>query len=150
MNKLKWWLRIVGGWYLLLALVGAGYAALAPAAYSEMYVPMLPAAYAGDDLAVLARIDGDYVIMFVWIVLGVMMYAATRDLARARFFIGAMVWLEFGYAVVNVIWTLRGFPNGIAFLILHLIFGVTGIVFLRQTAAQSSQPAPLAAKGNAG
>lgn len=133
MKKLKWWLWIVGGFYLILALVGAGYAAFAPSAYAEIYASTLPAAYAGDNLAVLSRIDGDFALTLVWIVLGTMMFTASRDISRARFFIWAMAWLEFGYVVVDVIWILRGFPIIIPYLILHLIFGMSGLIFLRQT-----------------
>lgn len=79
------------------------------------------------------------------------MLVASRDPARARFYIWAMVLRElFQYAVTNVVWHQRGYPYMIPVLILHLIFGISGIVFLRQTAAQSEQPTPLAAKGNAG
>jgi hypothetical protein len=136
-RKLKWWLWVVGAWYFILALVGAVYVLFTPDAYMKLYAGMLPSTYAGDELAVLARIDGDFALMFVWFVLGTMMFAATRDIARARFFIWAMVWMEFGYVMVNVIWTLRGFPSVVTYIIVHLIFGVTGIVFLRQTKAES-------------
>ena len=142
MNKLKWWLRIVGGFYLLLGLAGLGYFIFAPDGYAETYAAILPSTYSGDPLAVTAVIDRDFLVTFEWIVLGILMFVAARDPARARFFIGAMVALElFQYTVVNVIWMTRGYPNGVPFLILHLLFGITGIVFLRQTASLSSHSA---------
>lgn len=146
MNKLKWWLRIVGGWYLLIGLAGF----FIPFFNPKLYAADLPPAYARNELAAMASIDMNFVVMLVFLVLGTMMFVAARDPGRARFFIWAMICLEFfAYAVVNVIWTFRGWENTLPILILHLIFGVTGIMFLRQTAAQSSQPAHLAAKGNA-
>lgn len=133
MNKLKWWLRIVGGWYLLLGLAGLMLSLFNP----EMYAGGLPSAQKGDALAVAASLDMNFAVMLVFIVLSVMMFIASRDPARARFFIGAMVALEFfAYAVVNVIWTFRGWENTIPILILHLIFGGSGFLFLRQTKAE--------------
>ena len=81
--------------------------------------------------------DRDFLVTFEWIVLGILMFVASRDPARARFFIGQ--WLRWNcsqYAVVNVIWMFRGYENTVPILILHLIFGITGIVFLRQTKAE--------------
>ena len=133
MNKLKWWLRVVGGWYMLLGSAGLVVSFFNP----EMYAGGLPPAQRGDALAVAASLDMNFAVMLVFIVLSVMMFIASRDPARARFFIGAMVALEFfAYAVVNVIWMFRGWENTLPILILHLIFGVTGFVFLRQTKAE--------------
>jgi|CXWL01.1.fsa_nt_gi hypothetical protein len=133
MNKLKWWLRIVGGWYMLIGLAGF----LLPVFNPEMYAGGLPPAQRGDALAVAASMDMNFVVMLVFIVLSTMMFVAARDPARARFFIWAMVCLEFfAYAVANVIWTFRGWENALPILILHLIFGTTGFVLLRQTKAE--------------
>ncbi len=133
MNKLKWWLRVVGGWYMLIGLAGF----LLPLFNLEMYAAGLPQAQRGDALAVAASLDMNFAVMLVFIVLSTMMFIASRDPARARFFIWTMVCLEFfAYAVVNVIWTFRGWENTIPILILHLLFGVTGTVFLRQTKAE--------------
>lgn len=108
-----------------------------PESYAETYAATLPSAYSGDPLAVTAVIDRDFFVMFEWLVLGTLMFVASRDPARARFFIGAMVALElFQYVIVDVIWMVRGYPNMLPYLILHLIFGVTGFVFLRQTKAE--------------
>lgn len=134
MNKLKWWLRIVGGFYLLLGVAGLGYWITAPEAYAETYAATLPSAYSGDPLAVTAVVDRDFFVMFEWLVLGILMFVAARDPARARFFIGAMVALElFQYVPVNLIWMTRGYPNVVPYLILHLIFGISGFTFLRQS-----------------
>ncbi|NOH04912.1 MAG: hypothetical protein HND47_24560 [Chloroflexi bacterium] len=133
MNKLKWWLRIVGGFYLLLGLSGLLISSFNP----EMYAGGLPPAQAGDELAVAASMDMNLFVMLVFIVLGVMMFVASRDPARARFFIWAMVCLEFfAYTVVNVIWTVRGWENTVPIIVLHLLFGATGFMFLRQTKAE--------------
>jgi hypothetical protein len=137
MNKLKWWLRVVGAFYLLLGLAALGYWLFDPEMYVETYAATLPVEYSGDPLAATAVVDRDFFVVFEWIVLGVLMFVATRDPARARFFIGAMVALElFQYVPVNLVWMTRGYPNIVPYLILHLIFGITGIVFLRQTKAE--------------
>ncbi|MBE7436592.1 MAG: hypothetical protein HS100_21935 [Anaerolineales bacterium] len=133
MNKLKWWLRIVGGWYLLIGSTGL----VLPVFNPEMYAGGLPSAQAADELAVAASMDMNFVVMLVFIVLGALMEVASRDPSRARFFIWAMVCLEFfAYSVVNVIWTFRGWQNTVPILILHLLFGATGFMFLRQTKAE--------------
>lgn len=133
MNKLKWWLRIVGGWYLLIGLTGLVLPVFNPA----IYAGGLPSAQAADELAVAASMDMNFVVMLVFIILGALMEVASRDPSRARFFIWAMVCLEFfAYAVVNVIWTFRGWQNTVPILILHLLFGATGFMFLRQTKSE--------------
>ena len=103
----------------------------------EMYAGGLPPAQRGDALAVAASMDMNFAVMLVFIVLSVMMFIASRDPARARFFIWAMVCLEFfAYTVVNVIWTVRGWENTVPIIVLHLLFGATGFMFLRQTKAE--------------
>ena len=130
MKKLKWWLWIVGGWYLLLGSSGLIISFVKP----ELYASGLPSAYAGNESALTASLDMNFVVMLVFVVLAVMMFIASRDPASARFFIMAMVSMEFfAYAVVNVIWMLRGWENVLPYLILHLLFGITGFVFLQQT-----------------
>lgn len=118
---------------MLLGLAGL----LLPLFNPEMYAGGLPPAQRGDALAVAASMDMNFAVMLVFIVLSVMMFIASRDPARARFFIWAMVCLEFfAYAVVNLIWMFRGWENTLPILTLHLIFGITGVAFLRQTKAE--------------
>lgn len=130
MNKLKWWLRVVGGWYLLLGVSGFVISFVNP----NMYAADLPALYAGDKLAVAASMDMNFLVMLIFIVVAVMAFFAARDPQSARSFIWMMVCFEFfAYAVANVIWAFRGWENVLPFVVLHLLFGGTGALFLRQT-----------------
>ncbi len=130
MNKLKWWLRIVGGWYMLLGLSGLAISFVSP----EMYATGLPPTYAKDELATAASIDMNFLVMLVFTVVAVMAFVASREPDRARYFIWMMVCFEFfAYAAVNLIWIYRSWQGVLPFFILHLIFGTTGLIFLLKT-----------------
>ena len=134
MNKLKWWLRIVGAWYLLFGMMDV-YA---------LFDPELVASYYGtitEELAIRVLAETTLLVGLGMTVLGVMMFVAARDPGRARFFILTVAMLElFQFVLYDVVVLQSGsLPASIVIpiLVIHLIFGVTGIIFLRQTAAQS-------------
>ena len=134
MTKLKWWFRIVGGFYLLIG---------GPTVYFALFNPQALAATYGaitDELAVGVIADTNLIVGLGIAVLGVMMFIAAREPGRARFFVLAIVVLElFQWVPYNVVAFLHRtlFSSvEISFLVLHLIFGITGIVFLRQTKAE--------------
>jgi hypothetical protein len=134
MNKLKWWLRIVGGFYLLLGVPNVYFALFNPQALAATYGTIT------DELAVGVIADTNLIVGLGMAALGVMMFIAAREPGRARFFVLAIVVLEFfqwiPYNVVAFLHRTLFSSVEISFLILHLIFGVTGIVFLRQTKAE--------------
>lgn len=141
MNKLKWWLWIVGAFYVLLGGVNV---------YGALFDPQLVTAYYGaitDELAIRVIAETTLIVGLGMAVLGVMMFIASRAPGGARFFVLAIAMLELfqwvPYDVVTLLNETMPASVVIPFLVLHLIFGITGIMFLRQTAAQS------AAKGNA-
>jgi hypothetical protein len=141
MNKLIWWLRIVGALYLLLGVMGLLYVLLSPQASAAS---MVPPSYSADEVTVRALNNQFLPTVLGWLVLGVMMLYGSREPARARILVLLVALLElFVWVTSDIVWLVNGLPAvaGIPFLVLHTIIGVTGIVFLRQTAAQASQPA---------
>ena len=134
MTKLKWWLRVVGVFYLLIGGANAYFALFNPQALTASYGAIT------DELAVRVIAETNLIVGLGMAVLGVMMFIAAREPGRARFFGLAIVVLElFQWVPYNVVAFLHRtlFSSvEISFLILHLIFGITGIVFLRQTKAE--------------
>ncbi|MEK6753711.1 MAG: hypothetical protein AABZ00_15755 [Chloroflexota bacterium] len=134
MNKLKWWFRIVGGFYLLLGVPNVYFSLFNPQALSATYGTIT------DELAIRVIADTNLIVGLGMAVLGVMMFIAAREPGRAIFFGLAIAMLElFQWVPYNVVALLHRtlFSSvEIPFLILHLIFGITGIAFLRQTKAE--------------
>ena len=133
MNKLKWWLWIVGAWYFLIGAMNA---------YALFDLQFIASFYGGitDELAVRVIAETILTIGLGMVVLGVMMFFASRDPGRARFFILAIALLELFQWVPFDLVALQSKTISASYvipiLILHLIFGVTGLVFLRQTKAE--------------
>jgi hypothetical protein len=145
MKKLTWWFRIVGGFYLLLAIMNL---------YGVLINPQFFAGELGftDNAAVMAFVDGWSPFAFEVLGLGTFMLWASR---KADKYIGAVwliVWLELLHGVLDDIYLIaRGYSAAgyAAFIVIHLIIIVTGIWAARQaqTAASTAVPAatPLAA-----
>ncbi|MBI5714401.1 MAG: hypothetical protein HZC38_13415 [Chloroflexi bacterium] len=134
MNKLKWWLRIVGGFYLLIGGADVYLALFNPQALAASYGAIT------DELAVRVIAATNLTVGLGIAVLGVMMFIAVREPGRVRFFVLAIVMLElFQWIPYNVFALLHGTSPAsaaIPLLVLHLLFGITGIAFLRQTKAE--------------
>ena len=135
MNKLKWWLRIVGARALILGIVGLWASFFNP----QLVATPLPMSLAADELAVRAFSDANIDIGLVTLVLGVLMLYASREPSRASGLVLTVAMLElFAWTIANLLWMLRGWPpaNVIPFTIQHFIIGVTGLLFLRQAKAE--------------
>ena len=129
MTKTTWWLRIVGGFYLLLALTSLRILFVDP----QMFGAMNP--YTAD--ANTLRAFGDAWLIFVLEmgVLGVIMLYYARDSAYNRILVLTVALLELVRgAGGDLLWMTRGFPapNYIPFMIVHLIIAGTGLFFLRR------------------
>lgn len=135
MIKLKWWFRIVGGFYLLLTLMNLYGLFLGN---GQMYADMLPAPMNADPLAGQAFADAWLVFVFELGVLGAMSLVASRDPSKNRIMAWVIIWAEvFRGILADVIWITRGYDAGSysAFIAIHLVIILTGIVFLRQAKA---------------
>ena len=131
MTKTKWWLRVVGVFYLLLTLMNLYGLFINP----QLFRDVLPSPLSADPLAVRAFSDAWLVFVFELGVLGAMMLYASRDPARSRVLALTIIWAEvFRGIVADALWILRGYSAAsyIPFIILHGIIIATGIFFLRQ------------------
>lgn len=136
MNKLKWWLRIVGAFYLLLTSMNVYFLFFGG---SQMLADILPAPMNADPLAGQAFADAWLVFVFELGVLGVMSLVASRDLAKNRIMAWVIIWAEvFRGILADAIWITRGYDAGsyIVFIVIHLAIAATGILFLRQMKAE--------------
>ena len=137
MTKLKWWLRVVGGFYLALTLMNLYFLFLGPQFFAEF----LPPPMLGNALAGRAFADAWLVFVFELGVLGVMMLYAARDPANSKMLVWAIIGAEFFRGVVaDAIWITRGYSASeyIPFIVIHLIIIVTGVMFVRQAFAKTA------------
>ncbi len=138
MNKLKWWFLIVGGFYLLLALMNMYFVLLNPSAMSAMAA--FPFAVTAD--TTMAFVDGWSPFAFEILGIATFMLWASRDPLKYLGAVWLLVWLELLHGVLDDIYLIvRGYDavGYIAFIVVHLIIIVTGVAFARQASAQ--QPA---------
>lgn len=131
MNKTKWWLRIVGGFYLLLT--GMNIWALFLGG-TQLFADTLPAPMNTDPLAVRAFTDAWMVFVFELGVLGAMMMYASRNPAQSRVLVLTIIWAEvFRGIVADAIWIARGYAlsSYAVFIVIHALIIATGVWFLR-------------------
>ena len=135
MNKLKWWFRIVGVFYLLLTLMNL-YGLFFGG--SQMFVDILPAPMNADPLAGQAFADAWLVFVFEMGVLGVMALVAAQAPLQNKIMVWVIVLAElFRGIVADAIWIARGFSASYyAFIVIHLIVILTGVYFLRKAQSE--------------
>jgi len=129
MTKTTLWLRLVGGFYLLLALTSLRVLSVDP----QMFGAMNP--FAADASALRAFADAWLIFVLEMGVLGAIMLYYARDSAHNRILVLTVSVLELiRGAGGDLLWMSRGWPttNYIPFMIVHLIIAGTGLFFLRQ------------------
>ena len=137
MKKVTWWLRIVGGFYLLLTLMNLVFLFISPAAFKDS----LPAPMSVDPLAVSAFADAWLVFVFELGSLGAAMLYASRKPAQSGSLIVAIILAEiFRGIVADGIWIARGYSAAsyIPFIVIHAIIIITGILFWKQASRKPS------------
>ncbi|MEK6753712.1 MAG: BphX family protein [Chloroflexota bacterium] len=137
MNKLKWWFRIVGAFYLLLTAMNLWGIFLSGS--DQMFADILPAPMNTDALAVRAFIDAWLVFVFELGVLGAMALVASQAPVQNRIMAWTLIWAEVFRGIVgDVIWITRGYSASsyAIFIVIHLIIIVTGVMFVRQAQAE--------------
>jgi hypothetical protein len=130
-NKLKWWFRIVGAFYLLLTLMNIYGLFLSG---GQMFAGTLPAPMNTDSLAVRAFTDAWLVFVFELGVLGAMSLFASRSPLQNRIMAWVIIWAEvFRGILADAIWIGRGYAAAsyAIFIAIHLIIIVTGVLFLK-------------------
>ncbi|MDQ3006515.1 MAG: BphX family protein [Chloroflexota bacterium] len=128
-TKTKWWLRIVGTFYLLLALMSLWVVFINP----QLFGAMFP--FSANDLSLRAFSDAWLIFVLEMGVLGVIMLYAARKPAHNGILVLTVPVLELiRGAGGDLLWMSRGWPiaNYIPFMIVHLIIAGTGLFFLRQ------------------
>lgn len=143
MNKLKWWFRIVGGFYLLLALMNMYFTF---SGNQQIIRDTLP--FPADAIAVQAFIDGWSPFAFEILGLATFMLWASRDPRKYLGAVWLIVWLELLHGVVDDIYLIaRGYDamSYIVFIVIHFIIIGTGIAFARGVSTQ----APVSASAQA-
>jgi BphX-like len=135
MVKTRWWLRLVGGFYIVLALASLWTLFINP----QLFGAMFP--FSAEPLSIRAFSDAWLIFILEMAVLGCIMLYASRHPARNGILVITVAVLElFRGAGGDLLWMSRGWPaaNYIPFMIVHLIIAVTGIVFWRQESAKTS------------
>ncbi len=136
MNQLKWWFRLYGALYLLLAVGNLYYVIFNPQGMADT----LTSTIAKDPLAVLAFTDGWSPFAFEMFAIGTFLLWASRNPLRNVSVVWFAVWLELLHGLVSD-WYLvaRGYDvmQYIVFSILHIVIIVTGIIFARRAESQS-------------
>jgi hypothetical protein len=131
MSKIIWWLRLVGGFYLLLALTSLRVLFVDP----QLFGAMNP--YAANAQALKAFADAWLIFVLEMGVLGVIMFYYAPYSSSNRILVLTVSILELVRgAGGDLLWMLRGWPvvNYIPFMIVHLIIAGTGLFFLQQEA----------------
>lgn len=135
MNKLNWWFRIVGTFYLLLTLMNL-YGLFFGG--SQMLADSLPVPMNAEPLAVRAFMDAWLVFVLELGVLGAMALVASSAPLQNRIMAWVIIWAEvFRGTLADAIWIARGYDadSYSVFIAIHLAIILTGVVFLRQAKA---------------
>ncbi len=138
MNKLKWWFRIVGVFYVLLALINL------PGYFDyELFAPSLP--YKAGENAARAFADGWGYAVFEMFGMGVFLLWASRNPLGNVSVVWLTIWLEILHGIGYGAYLIAGgFEPSlqIGFILVSLIIVITGFLFAQQASASSSQPVP--------
>ena len=129
--KTTWWLRIVGVFYLFLALGSIGVVFINP----NLFGSIIP--FRTNELSLHAFSDAWLIFVLELGVLGVIMLYYARASAQNRILVLTVSILELiRGAGGDLLWMSRGWPvaNYIPFTIVHLLIAGTGFYFLRQDA----------------
>ena len=135
MIKTKWWLRVVGVFYLLLAFGSFWVLFINPHIFGTMF------RFSNDTLSIRAFSDAWLIFALEMAVLGGIMLYAAREPARNGILVLTVAILELiRGAGGDFLWMTRGWPtaNYIPFMIIHLIIAFSGIYFLRQESPKTS------------
>ncbi|HEX8600850.1 MAG TPA: BphX family protein [Chloroflexia bacterium] len=137
MVRLKWWMRIVGVFYVIL---GIGF--IPP--LNELRIRSLVPITAGPEtIEYKALIDWTFVFGLDLLVIGAMLLYGARHPLRNIILVQTVVLLELIRGVLDDIYYIsRGYasaPIYVGFIVVHLVIIVTGVLFWRQ--AQREQEA---------
>lgn len=131
MKQMQWWMRIVGGFYLLLTLMNLWGLFLNPAFFQQN----LPPHFAADTLAVRAFSDAWMVFVFELGAIGLALLYGARNPAGNKILVLLVVLAElFRGVLADAIWIGRGYSAASygVFIVIHLLIIVSGIWLVRR------------------
>jgi hypothetical protein len=132
MRSLKWWMRLVGGFYILLGLINTPpvIAARIPIIYPYLSQQL-------ESAAVQLLIDVWFMFGVEILVMGAMLLVASQSPWKNRILVYTILWLELTRGIgIDLYWITRGLYDNtfyIGFAIVHLIIILTGWVALANT-----------------
>lgn len=140
MNKLKWWMRVVGVFNLFLGVVNV----VALLAVPSFYEGNMPYAAGGN----VTRAFGDAWMAFVLdlVAVGLFLLWASRKPAANINVVYLVVLMEFLHGIVDDAFLIsRGYSASgyIAFICVHLAIIITGIVFARSASRELEASSPV-------
>ncbi|MBI3913359.1 MAG: BphX family protein [Chloroflexi bacterium] len=137
MKKLTWWFRIVGAFYLFLAVVNM-YGTFVDSSFFGQAIP-----YRLGENALRAFVDGWSPFAFEILGIATFMLWASRDPRKYLGAVWLLVWLELLHGVVDDVYLIaKGYSAAeyIAFIVVHFIIIGTGVMFARQASAETANP----------
>lgn len=147
MKRLKWWMLIVGAFYIVLGFINTP--PLMTLRFNMQYPTIdLPVA----DSAVQALIDMWFVFGVEMLVVGVLLMVASRNPLQNKILVITVIVLELVRGILmDAYWLTRGIYTSAPYLIwiiIHLVILLSGFVLLRraqrETRTSQAQPMPVA------
>jgi len=129
MTKTKWWLRIVGAFYLFLAVASGWVIFVNPNLFGAMFP------FSANEFSLRAFSDAWLIFVLEMGALGfIMLYLASNSTHNRTLMLIISILELIRGAGGDLLWMSRGWPtaNYIPFMILHLIIAGTGFYFLKR------------------
>ena len=127
MNKVKWWLRIVGGLYLLLGIVIILGVIIEPEENATFWGPNVT--------------TSGLAVVFALVVLGILMLSSSRNPENALSLVKIVALLElFAWIPCDAILVANGLPviGGVVYICIHLIIGLSGLAIIKKGAPEEN------------
>lgn len=140
MKKLTWWFRIVGAFYLLLAILNLYFVLFNP---SAVVASMSNTPFAVTMDSTMAFVDGWSPFAFEMLGIGTFMLWASRNPRRYLGAVWLLVWLELLHGVADDLYLIaRGYNavGYIVFIVIHLSIAITGVLFARRVEPETVRP----------
>lgn len=138
-KKLKWWMRVIGAFYLLLGIINAP-----PLMAARMGVQYPFLELGLEHLAVRAIIDLWFVFGAESAVLGLMLLLASAAPLRNKILVQMVLLLELVRILLDLFWIGRGYYDVapyIIWIVFHTAIILSGWRFLRQAQTASARDA---------
>ncbi|MBI5876149.1 MAG: BphX family protein [Chloroflexi bacterium] len=136
MNRLKWWFRLYGAFYLLLGAMNMYGTFVDPSFFAQTLPYPAPAD------VVKAFVDGWSPFAFEIVGIGTFLLWASRNPRRYVGTVWLAVWLELWHGIVGDLYLIaKGFDAAsyIVFIVIHLVIIATGVMFAQQVEADSAK-----------